>query len=187
MNGTDENKVDSLIAELRSFGDRPPPRFAWKRIADELESAVKEERKLWQHLQDTTVKMLEYEKAEANRRVAEIAAQSPAKMLEGATIIGNRGQGNAEAMRESLIEIEKMAHCDLCNVYSKYRNKFNNLVGGIERIARAALSAPPRQCDVGTAEEQERRYKAIGEVYHTLTLKNALACSQTPYDEGGEK
>ena len=46
MNGTNENKVDSLIAELRSFGDRPPPRFAWKRIADELESAVKEEREM---------------------------------------------------------------------------------------------------------------------------------------------
>ena len=55
------------------------------------------------------------------------------------------------------------------------------------KAIRAALSAPPRQCDVGTAEDQERRYKATGEVYHTLTLTNALAWAQTPYaaKEGG--
>ena len=53
--------------------------------------------------------------------------------------------------------------------------------------ARNALSAPPRQCDIGTAEEQEERYKATGEVYHTSTLTNALAWAQMPYEaeEGG--
>jgi hypothetical protein len=52
----------------------------------------------------------------------------------------------------------------------------------------AALSAPARQCDVGTADEQCERYKATGETYHTLTLANALAWAQTPYvEEGGAK
>lgn len=57
----------------------------------------------------------------------------------------------------------------------------------IRDIARAALAAPARQCDVGTPAEQERRYKATGEVYHTLTLTNALAWAQTPCEaqEGG--
>ncbi len=55
------------------------------------------------------------------------------------------------------------------------------------RKAKDALSAPARQCDVGTADEQERRYKATGEVYHTLTLTDALAWAQKPYEaeEGG--
>lgn len=63
-----------------------------------------------------------------------------------------------KAMREALIQIEKMAHCDLANVYPKYRGKFNDMIGGIERIARAALSKPPRNCDVGTPEEQHCRF-----------------------------
>ena len=56
-------------------------------------------------------------------------------------------------------------------------------------IIDAALVAPARQCDVGTPAEQERRYKATGEVYHTLTLTNALAWAQTPYaaEEGTGK
>ena len=57
------------------------------------------------------------------------------------------------------------------------------------QLIKSALSAPPRQCDVGTAEEQEERYNATGEVYHTLTLTNALAWAQTPCaaEEGAVK
>lgn len=47
--------------------------------------------------------------------------------------------GDTAALREALVKIEKMAHCDLCNVYPKYRDKFNDMIGGIEREARAAL------------------------------------------------
>ena len=52
--------------------------------------------------------------------------------------------------------------------------------------ARAALSSPPRNCDVGTADEQCERYKATGETHHTLTLANALAWAQMPYGEEGD-
>ena len=65
---------------------------------------------------------------------------------------------NVKAMRDALVKIEKKAHCDLCNVYPKYRDKFNDIIGGIEHEARAALAEPPRNCDIGTAEEQRRRY-----------------------------
>lgn len=54
---------------------------------------------------------------------------------------------NAAALREALVKIEKMAHCDLGNVYPRYRDEFNDKIGGIEREARAALAAPPRNCD----------------------------------------
>ena len=159
MNGTDENKVDSLIAELRSFGDRPPPRFAWKRIADELESAVKEERE-------------------------ELREAATAKMPEGATIIDNRGQGNAAEMRRALQSV-------ISDVGDYVLDGLDVVWCGIKgeslRKAKKALSAPPRQCDVGTAEEQEARYHRTGEVYHSLTLKNTLSWSQTPYEKGESK
>ena len=66
--------------------------------------------------------------------------------------------GNAAAMFEALMRIEKMAHCDLCNVYPQYRDKFNGIIGGIEREARTALAASPRNCDVGTPDEQGGRF-----------------------------
>ena len=43
----------------------------------------------------------------------------------------------------------------------------------------------PRNCDVGTAEEQEAIYHATGNVYHTLTLQEVLSWAQMPYEEGG--
>ena len=84
--------------------------------------------------------------------------------------------GNAAALREALAEARKVIKA----------------MGGYWArvtlpIIDAALAAPARQCDVGTPAEQERRYKATGEVYHTLTLTNALAWAQTPCEaqEGG--
>ena len=92
-----------------------------------------------------------------------------------------------KSARDALEKIEKLAHCDLCNVYPKYRAEFDAKIGGIERIAKAALAMPRRNCDVGTVEEQEERYKATGETYHTLTLTNALKWAQMPCVADAEK
>ena len=85
-------------------------------------------------------------------------------------------EGNNMKMRDALIEIENMAHCDLGNVYPKYRNKFDNLVGGIERIAHNALSAPARQCDMGTDEEQVDRYCRHCQT-HCISCEHRRACN----------
>jgi hypothetical protein len=68
-------------------------------------------------------------------------------MLDRFDAAHRRERGDCAKMREALVKIEKIAHCDLCNVYPKYRDKFNDKIGGIEREARAALAAPPRNCD----------------------------------------
>ena len=86
--------------------------------------------------------------------------------------------GNASAMREALKFI-KLASDD----YEQYGNTKVGALDVIYEKACAALSAPPRNCDVGTAEEQAKRYHATGEVYHTLTLTNALEWAQMPYKE----
>ena len=87
--------------------------------------------------------------------------------------------GNAAAMREALENsnglLEELAAIGEWGESAR------------EQIAEnhAALSAPPRNCDVGTAEEQEARYHATGNVYHTLTLQEVLSWAQMPYEEGG--
>ena len=85
-------------------------------------------------------------------------------------------------MREALENIAGYAETARCHTDDAH------VLGYLEQIekwAESALSAPARQCDVGTPAEQERRYKATGEVYHTLTLTNALAWAQMPYAEDG--
>lgn len=67
------------------------------------------------------------------------------------------------------LEIEPHSHLD--EVASELRDKILD-----------ARAMPKRQCDVGTAEEQAERYHATGEVYHTLTLTNALEWAQMPYE-----
>lgn len=66
-------------------------------------------------------------------------------------------------------------------------------------VVNAALSAPPRNCDVGTAEEQAERFKTFCYIYPLncagCPLKDsgithnecAIFWTQMPYEEGGEK
>ena len=102
-----------------------------------------------------------------------------------------KSYGNAAKMREALenivlttIKAGKSISCDVA-------------CGIISSTAKAALSAPPRNCDVGTVEEQYARVRAFCK-RHKVGLrcvdcpvngvfpKNcALIWSQMPYEEGG--
>lgn len=68
----------------------------------------------------------------------------------------------------------------------------------ITKQACAALSAPPRNCEVGSVEEQVERFrefcddeKGHREHCRNCRLCNAVDCelawAQMPYNEGGEK
>ena len=57
------------------------------------------------------------------------------------------------------------------------------------KAVTAALSAPPRQCDVGTAKEQKQRYdewRNHDELRAVFGL-DKLDWAQMPYEEGGAK
>lgn len=93
--------------------------------------------------------------------------------------------GNAAAMREAL---EFVAHLD-DDSYTSY-----DIAVAVQK-ANDALSAPPRQCDVGTGEEQTSRLRAVcnkfkpscnGCKYITdLQKVNCwLAWAQMPYEGG---
>lgn len=69
----------------------------------------------------------------------------------------------------------------------------NKTISAVEE-ARRALSAPPRQCDMGTAEAQEQRFYAFCDTHrncsgcpHIGIEECALAWAQMPYveKEGG--
>lgn len=117
-------------------------------------------------------KLLDDIEAAWKREKAE--AEADALAVGGIVEAARHMPGNAAAMHEALEAYLALWNNGTMNDLDKLRRVVGNM--------RAALSAPARQCDVGTAEDQEARYKMTREVYHTLTLTNALRWAQTPYE-----
>ena len=110
---------------------------------------------------------------------------------------------NVRAMREALEQIasmgEQIDHQLGSSEETVYAFRHERcLAHNISECARAALSAPPRNCDVGTEEGQLRRYKELCD-RHTCGSRcsasgcplydydcSPLAWGQMPYEEGGE-
>lgn len=106
-------------------------------------------------------------------------------------------QGNGAAMREALEEIDKDTDLlDIAEDIAPDLHPSHSFVAvQIRKIARAALSAPPRNCDVGTAEEQTKRLRKLCEKYKptcrgcpcytNIHEENCwLKWAQMPYREG---
>ena len=97
-------------------------------------------------------------------------------------------EGNQIKMREALENIAGYAETALCHTEDAH------VLGYLEQIekwAESALSAPPRQCDVGTVEEQRERFKAFcrdrqhGSCYGCPIPKKGfctLQWAQAPYE-----
>jgi len=94
--------------------------------------------------------------------------------------------GNAAAMREAMLKA--IVLCNDAIEGGEYMGEGPDPnFGKIKELLSGALSAPPRNCDVGTADEQEKRYHATGELYHIPTLKDVVRWEQMPYEEGAGK
>lgn len=120
------------------------------------------------------------------------------------------GDNNAAAMREALEETQSVvAKCmDILDMiphgvpYDGLIDDVADELGDLrDSHVKSALSAPPRNCDVGTVEEQLDRYGLFcqnkcptcenrfschicGERYR---MKCMVAWAQMPYEEEGEK
>ena len=106
--------------------------------------------------------------------------------------------GNASKMREALEKVLRVLHCAIVADILK-----GDDVNGAYNEVIAALSAPPRNCDVGTAEEQEKRFNSFCKTHLSGTrsicsaqcpcvgCRSMFHCltkwEQMPYDEGGAK
>ena len=101
--------------------------------------------------------------------------------------------GNAAAMREALEAAIPIMRACLFDYYN------TTSVNKVVEEMKAALSDPPRSCDVGTAEEQARRYEELCDS-HTCGSRCSGSCcplyaydcspfawSQMPYEEGDVK
>lgn len=103
-----------------------------------------------------------------------------------------------KAMREALEAILKEAN-------TQYRNDNGIDLEWLMAKAKAALSAPPRNCDVGTPEEQSERWEKFCSEHHKKWIGgkiptgpcdcpcyegnscNSFLWAQMPYEEGGAK
>ncbi len=110
--------------------------------------------------------------------------------------------GNSAAMRETLVAVKKSIDgigassldCDPVILISSLTHICARLSARIER----ALAEPPRNCDVGTADEQAERYGRYCDIFtgdgmHCETCpccgkipfgRCEFAWAQMPYEEG---
>lgn len=101
--------------------------------------------------------------------------------------------GNAAAMRKALESVRNWCLNRLVN------SSYQVTIEGLLSVVNAALSAPPRNCDVGTPEEQSARFDAhcrkhMGCLTCPLREKDGgvpkhceFAWAQMPYEVGGEE
>lgn len=102
--------------------------------------------------------------------------------------------GNAAKMREALSD----ACYAMFNFLKTQNCGYEEMAKALDK-AKAALAAPPRNCDVGTDEEQSRRYEELCDSHTCGSICSASGChlydydcspfawAQMPYEEGGEK
>ncbi len=108
--------------------------------------------------------------------------------------------GNEAAMREALTPWISLAEWLIKNAgKDALGNGISEIVPQLRRRideSRAALAKPPRNCDVGTAEEQAQRFERFcaehrGHICRSCPFRQSTECelawAQMPYTEGGEE
>ena len=147
------------------------------------------------------------------RRIEAAAKREREAGAEAAQICGKVGEmigreaagkeslqvGNAAAMREALEKSDAALSLIAKSAWFMDANfcETREVMEAVEAI-KAALAAPPRNCDVGTAEEQHARfYNFCDKVEECkecplwrgggLTSKCCAHWGQMPYEEGGAK
>lgn len=148
--------IEDIVAEMREYESTPPPRDAWLDLADRIEAAWKRERE----------------------RGAE-AAQICGEIGEA---IGSGRSGNAAAIREALVRC-----ADIINKFglAEIITTPMEVICDIEGIITAALSAPPRNCDIYDAESCRMAYHLHGD--GLMTMQAFADWLFAPAEEGGAK
>lgn len=74
--------------------------------------------------------------------------------------------------------LEKIAHYaeDMCRMDDPYSADWRICAD----IARKALATPPRNCDIGTLEEQEKRFETFCSLHHLPKGKGCYSCPAIP-------
>lgn len=221
-----QKTVADIVAEMRGFkryaaSDSRDCRYVaywlYQTFADRIEAAQKRERdsihramvliagiemedseappRLWTALEDAydalsdalgtdgdaTADMAEAEAT--GRHFVVKSSRNGAKMREALEYVLHFDATDEAATEDGLTDAERIA-------------EYADHITECQKKANAALSAPPRNCDVGTAEEQFRRYHKFCMDGHGCSRCRvgifagagcSLAWAQMPYKDGGEK
>lgn len=93
-------------------------------------------------------------------------------VMSGRVAVEHPPFGNAAAMREALLRIVEFA-----KAWADPGADAATTLGLIIDKAESALSSPPRQCDIGSAEEQVARYHAF---CYRMMKQNNHCCGPCP-------
>ena len=172
--------IDEIVREMRIIGgieekstDQIPNSFqspGLRMFADRIEAAAKREREAG---------------AESAQVCGEIGDMVGREAACHQPVTDCHGFGNSAAMREALESVRNWCLNRLVN------SSHQVTVEGLLSVVNAALSAPSRNCDVGTAEEQVERHKRLCESMSHITKDCwVVGCSkciavwaQMPYEE----
>ena len=123
--------------------------------------------------------------AAANRQFREVAKMIPHEEVAVSKMETTTPTGNSAAMREALEKIADMGEQIDYQLGSSDETVFafrndRSLAHIISECARTALSAPPRNCDVGTSEEQAERFYAFCGYHRFLSGIKGMCSSLCP-------
>lgn len=176
MSDETQETIADIVSEMRNEGHTGYSScLGWvgvkmQRYADRIESAANH------HFRKTT-KMMTHEE------VAAAKMETAAPTSEKSSVVGD-AQAMREAVKTALDELLLWNYTDRDTA---------RMALGVVNTLNAALSTPPRNCDVGTTEEQERRYEKLCDS-HTCGSSGSdcplydydcsqLAWAQMPYEE----
>ena len=181
MSNEKQETIKDIVAAMRNeghAGDASCLEWVGAKLlsfADRIEDAAKRER-------------------EAGAEAAQVCGEIGEMIGREATREKSSQVGNSAKMREAL--------SDACYAMFNFLKTQN---GGYEEMAKAldkakaTLAEPPRNCDVGTDEEQSRRYEELCDRHTCGSRCSASGCpmyehdcspfawGQMPYEEGGAK
>ena len=180
MSDEKQETIKDIVAEMREYESTPPPRDAWLDLADRIEAAWKREREEWSiRLADAhevaedfkniltkaldTLAWLKSAESPAARGCGENGGGSSRKTEIEA--MRNEKRGNAAKMREALVRC-----ADIINKFglAEIITTPMEVICDIEGIITAALSAPPRNCDIYDAESCRMAYHLHGDGLMTM-------------------
>ena len=186
--------IDDIVREMRRYADedahvigRDVLRRDIQTFADRTKKAHEADKK----------KLVEAQQV-AEDALCKLADKSEAVVKHDLTTATDINVGsNAAKMREALEHIREYATIALSHTTDGH---VIDAVHNMDALAKSALSAPPRNCDVGTAEEQYERLNKHCDKYppncggchftneEGITLNACgLHWAQMPYEEGEAK
>ena len=177
-----ENIAD-IVAEMRALADDIEAGRAivgqtvWRNYSDRIEAAWKRERDKLIYSFDPT----RAGKSEAPDPSAYAIEGFKAEAKREATAKKSLGVGNAAKLRETLVKLRENLHVEKIDGCACGPTYIGPTVCASELID-TALAEPPRECDVGTAEDQ---YDRLGRFcrYRNAPLSQNRSCFGCPvYD-----